>query len=73
MRGVAVANRPAKPPSKHRRQRAERAQQDAAGAVVLPAEAEDVVQVSAVEVLDAVAESGPNYSLLPAKENSNKQ
>ena len=63
--GAGVARRQAF----HERQRAERAQQDAAGAEVLPAEADDVSQVSAAVVLDSVAESGPNYSLLRSKEN----
>ena len=62
--GVGIARRAAF----HERLRAERAELDAAGGAVLPAETDDVVQVDALDVLNAVAEVGPNYTLLKPTE-----
>ena len=52
----------------HERQRAERAEIEAAGGAEVPAEVEGVASVSATDVLDGVAEAGPNYTLLKSKE-----
>ena len=62
--GTGIARRAAF----HERQRAERAELEAAGGAVLPAEEVGVAQVDAVTVLEGVAECGPNYTLLPSKE-----
>ena len=62
--GAGIARRAAF----HERQRAERAEIEAAGGAEVPAEVEGVASVSATDVLDGVAEAGPNYTLLKSKE-----
>ena len=62
--GAGIARRAAF----HERQRAERAELEATGGAVLPAETQDVTHVSASDVLDGVEEVGPNYALLKPKE-----
>ena len=62
--GAGIARRTAF----HERQRAERAELEATGGAVLPAETQDVTHVSASDVLDGVEEVGPNYALLKPKE-----
>ena len=53
----------------HARERERREQEAAQGTTELPAdEAAEVQEVSAGEVLDSVAESGPNYATPPATE-----
>ena len=55
--GTGIARRAAF----HERQRAERAELEAAGGTVLPEEKEGVALVDAATVLDGVDEYGPNY------------
>ena len=65
--GVGIARRAAF----HERLRAERAELD--GGAVLPAETDNVVQVDALDVLNAVAEVGPNYTLLKPTETKKQR
>ena len=67
--GVGIARRAAF----HERLRAERAELDAAGGAVLPAETDNVVHVDALDVLNAVAEVGPNYTLLKPTETKKQR
>ena len=66
--GAGIARRAAF----HERQRLERAELEAGGGAVLPPETQ-VVQVRAVDVLDGVADAGPNYTLLKPKETKKER
>ena len=62
--GAGIARRAAF----HERLRAERAELDTAGGAVLPAETDNVVHVDAMDVLNTLAEVGPNCTLLKPTE-----
>ena len=62
--GTGIARRAAF----HERQRAERAELEAAGGTVLPEEKEGVALVNAATVLEGVDEYGPNYTRSRPKE-----
>ena len=64
--GAGVARRQAH----HERMRDERAREAAAGNAELPPEDDAVEMVSAAQLLDSVAEAGPNYTLLRSKETT---
>ena len=57
----------------HERMRDERAREAAAGNAELPPEDDAVEMVSAAQLLDSVAEVGPNYTLLRSKETKAKR
>ena len=61
--GAGVARRQAH----HERMRDERAREAAAGNAELPPEDDAVEMASAAQLLDSVAEAGPNYTLLRSK------
>ena len=67
--GAGIARRAAF----HERQRAERAELEAAGGAVLPPENTNVAHVRESNVLDGVAESEPNYTLLKPKEKEKER
>ena len=67
--GAGVARREAH----HERMRDERAREAAAGNAELPPEDDAVEMVSAAQLLDSVAEAGPNYTLLRSKERKAKR
>ena len=67
--GAGVARRQAH----HERMRDERAREAAAGNAELPPEDDAVEMVSAAQLLDSVAEAGPNYTLLRSKETKAKR
>ena len=67
--GAGVARRQAH----HERMRDERAREAAAGDAELPPEDDAVEMASAAQVLDSVAEVGPNYTLLRSKETKAKR
>ena len=67
--GAGVARRQAH----HERMRDERAREAAAGNAELPPEDDAVEMVSAAQLLDSVAEAGPNYTLLRSKERKAKR
>ena len=67
--GAGVARRQAH----HERMRDERAREAAAGNAELPPEDDAVEMVSAAQLLDSVAEVGPNYTLLRSKETKAKR
>ena len=62
--GAGVARRQAH----HERMRDERAREAAAGDAELPPEDDAAEMASAAQLLDSVAEVGPNYTLLRSKE-----
>ncbi|EOD15651.1 hypothetical protein EMIHUDRAFT_225992 [Emiliania huxleyi CCMP1516] len=62
--GAGVARRQAH----HERMRDERAREAAAGNAELPPEDDAVEMASAAQLLDSVAEAGPNYTQLRSKE-----
>ena len=66
--GAGVARRQAH----HERMRDERAREAAAGDAELPPEDDAVEMASAAQLLDSVAEVGPNYTLLRSKETKAK-
>ena len=66
--GAGIARRAAF----HERQRAERAELETARGAVLPPETQ-MVHVRAVDVLNGVAEKGPNYTLLKPKEKKKER
>ncbi|EOD31504.1 hypothetical protein EMIHUDRAFT_112832 [Emiliania huxleyi CCMP1516] len=57
----------------HERMRDERAREAAAGDAELPPEDDAVEMASAAQLLDSVAEVGPNYTLLRSKETKAKR
>ena len=67
--GAGVARRQAH----HERMRDERAREAAAGDAELPPEDDAVEMASAAQLLDSVAEAGPNYTLLRSKETKAKR
>ncbi|EOD27403.1 hypothetical protein EMIHUDRAFT_235880 [Emiliania huxleyi CCMP1516] len=67
--GAGVARRQAH----HERMRDERAREAAAGDAELPPEDDAVEMASAAQLLDSVAEVGPNYTLLRSKETKAKR
>ena len=67
--GAGVARRQAH----HERMRDERAREAAAGNAELPPEDDAVEMASAAQLLDSVAEVGPNYTLLRSKETKAKR
>ena len=67
--GAGVARRQAH----HERMRDERAREAAAGDAELPPEDDAVEMASAAQLLDSVAEVGPNYTLLRSKEKKAKR
>ncbi|EOD29212.1 hypothetical protein EMIHUDRAFT_203761 [Emiliania huxleyi CCMP1516] len=67
--GAGVARRQAH----HERMRDERAREAAAGNAELPPEDDAVEMASAAQLLDSVAEAGPNYTLLRSKEKNSAQ
>ena len=63
--GAGIARRQAF----HERQRAEREELEVQGAAQLPAETSSMLSVRAIDMLDKVAEVGPNYFVLKSKES----
>ena len=63
--GAGVARRQAF----HERQRNERAELEEQGGVQLAAETSAIASVRAIDMLDEVAEVGPNYFVLKSKES----